>query len=216
MSRIPANRVIVFSLLTAATLFGDLYSKTLVFSDLGYPGADPRPYASGTHALFDYPAGREGESAAYLDGWLSFRLLTSFNRGALWGVGQHLTWLFALLSLAAVVGIPTWLFRYRAAQSQWLTVSLAFILGGTLGNLYDRIGLHGCVDGDGTAITAVRDFLMFTFGAFHWPVFNFADVFLVTGASMLVIHSLLPGRPPDADPAAHPSAAAPPPRSALP
>jgi len=109
-------------------------------------------------------------------------------------LGQEYTWLFAGLSLAAVVGIPVWLFGFSAARSLWLTIALALILGGTLGNLYDRIGLHGCRDAHGAPIAAVRDFLLFTFGTFHWPVFNFADVFLVTGASMLVAHSLLPVR----------------------
>ena len=64
------------------------------------------------------------------------------------------------------------------------------IMAGTLGNLYDRAGLHGLVDANGAAIYGVRDFLLFTFGNFHWPVFNFADVFLVTGAIMLGIQSL--------------------------
>jgi signal peptidase II len=192
MSRIPANRLLIFVLLTAVALTVDLYSKSVVFKDLGYPGAEPQASSLGQHERFAFPATLEGESVAYVDGWLQFRLLTSFNRGALWGVGQEYTWLFAGLSLAAVVGIPIWLFGFSAARSLWLTIALALILGGTLGNLYDRIGLHGCRDSHGAPIAAVRDFLLFTFGAFHWPVFNFADVFLVTGASMLVVHSLLP------------------------
>jgi len=195
MSRMWVSRTLIFVVLTASALSWDLFSKSVVFRDLGYPGADPQPAAQGAHTIFARPQGREGESVPYLDGWMTFRLLTSFNRGALWGVGQKYTWLFAALSLAAVVGIPTWLFAFHAARSLWLTAALSLILGGTLGNLYDRMGLHGCVDGSGDTMTAVRDFLLFTFGKFHWPVFNFADVFLVTGASMLVLHSLLPARP---------------------
>jgi signal peptidase II len=193
-SPVPFNRALVLALLAAAVLTADLYSKSKVFHDLGYPGAELRPFVFGTHSLFAHPVGQEGISVPYIDGWMTFRLLTSFNRGALWGVGQEYTWLFAALSLAAVVGIPTWLFTFRAARSLWLTVALAFILGGTLGNLYDRIGLHRCVDANGQPIVAVRDFLLFTFGTFHWPVFNFADVSLVTGAALLAIHSILPAR----------------------
>jgi len=194
MSRIPASRLLVFALLAAAVLAIDLSTKSIVFNDLGYPGAELQPTATGAHVRFAAPVAREGESKPYLDGWVTFRLLTSFNRGALWGLGQEYTWLFAALSLAAVVGIPVWLFGFSAARSLWLTIALALILGGTLGNLYDRIGLHGCRDSDGAPIAAVRDFLLFTFGTFHWPVFNFADMFLVTGASMLVGHSLLPAQ----------------------
>src|SRR5579863_10601590 len=192
MSRIPVNRLLIFIALTAAAFAGDLYAKSVIFTDLGYPGAEPVASQLGTHERFAVPAGREGESVLYVDGWVTFRLLTSFNRGALWGLGQEYTSLFAALSLAAVVGIPIWLFGFAAARSLWLTVALGFILGGTLGNLYDRMGFHRCVDINGSSICAVRDFLLFTFGGFHWPVFNLADVFLVTGAMMLVAHSVLP------------------------
>ncbi len=199
MPRIPVNRLLVFMLLTAVALTVDLSAKSVVFNDLGYPGADPQPLVSGKHDRFAFPTARDGESIPYVDGWMKFRLLTSFNRGALWGLGQEYTWLFAGLSVAAVVGIPVWLFGFAAARSLWLTVALALILGGTLGNLYDRIGLHGCRNSDGARVLAVRDFLLFTFGSFHWPVFNFADVFLVTGASMLIVHSLLPVGSPAAE-----------------
>jgi signal peptidase II len=194
LNGIPASRAVIFVLVAAVVLAGDLATKSLVFRDLGYPGTDLEPAVRGTHAVFAAQPGREGTSTAYLDGWLSFRLFTSFNRGALWGVGQQYTWLFAVLSGAAVIGIPTWLFAFRAARSWWLTIALALIWGGTLGNLYDRLGLPGCIDENGQTIAAVRDFLLFTFGTFHWPVFNVADVFLVTGAIMLVIHSLQPAR----------------------
>ncbi|HEV3298981.1 MAG TPA: signal peptidase II [Planctomycetaceae bacterium] len=189
---VPASRAVVFVLMAAMIFAADLATKSVVFRDLGYPGTDLEPVARGAHSVFAAPPGRDGTSVAYLDGWLSFRLFTSFNRGALWGVGQGYTWLFAALSTAAVIGIPTWLFGFRAARSWWLTVALALILGGTLGNLYDRIGLPDCTDENGQTVLAVRDFLLFTFGTFHWPVFNFADVSLVTGAGMLVIHSLHP------------------------
>jgi signal peptidase II len=206
---VPASRTVIFLLVAALILAGDLATKSVVFRDLGYPGTDLDPAVRGTHAVFAAPPGRDGTSIAYIDGWLSFRLFTSFNRGALWGVGQGYTWLFAALSGAAVIGIPTWLFGFRAARSWWLTVALALILGGTLGNLYDRVGLPQCIDENGQTVQAVRDFLLFTFGSFHWPVFNFADVSLVTGAAMLVIHSLQPGRSQSAETRETPSDPAP-------
>lgn len=169
MTRVPANRYLVFFLLAAAGVTGDLYSKQVVFADIGYPYKNSKPF---------------------FEGWISFRYHTSFNEGALWGVGQGYVGLFAALSCVAIAGVIYWLFVHGAAVSLWLTVSLAFIMSGTLGNLYDRLGLHGCIkpETDGPWY-AVRDFLLFTFGEFRWPVFNFADVFLVTGAVMLVVQS---------------------------
>jgi signal peptidase II len=168
MSDLPANRAIWFSAIALTGLASDLVSKQWVFGALGLPGQAP----------------------PFFEGWCSFRFYTSVNEGALWGMGQGLTWLFAALSVVAVIGVLTWLFKYGAAKSLWLTVALSLILAGTSGNLFDRLGLHGLRLPNGKSLYGVRDFLLFTFGDFNWPVFNFADVFLVIGAIMLAIHSM--------------------------
>jgi len=202
MKRVSVNRCVLFPLILCAGVSWDLLTKHVVFTDLGYPRGEPRvraPYHPGEHAIFDHPENVDGRSVPYLNGWLSFRLYTSFNYGALWGIGQGWTSLFALASFAAIVGILLWLFVFGAAESRWLTVSLAFILSGTLGNLWDRLALHGCTDMHGEPIRAVRDFLLFSFGDWHYPIFNFADVFLVTGAVMLVLQSMF-FPPPEAKP----------------
>lgn len=183
MKRAPANRCYLFVLLTGIGLYWDLYTKHVVFQDLGFPG----------------------RSSDWVYGWfddaVTFQLFTSFNEGALWGFGQGYAWAFAALSVVAIVGVIYWLFFYGAARSWWLTVSLSFVMAGTLGNLYDRLGFHQCIV-DGAVKHAVRDFLLFIFGTFPWPVFNFADVFLVTGAIMLVLQSFMPVPEHEADGAA--------------
>lgn len=170
-STLPTNRYVCFALLATSGAVVDLLSKNFVFDSLGCPGDSTW-------------------TAGFFDDWLKFRFSTSINEGALWGFGQGWTSLFAGLSFLAAVGIPVWLFKYRAAQSLWLTISLSLVMSGTLGNLYDRLGLHEMVSPTGNAIYGVRDFLLFTFGTYHWPIFNFADVFLVIGAIMLGLFSL--------------------------
>jgi len=169
MARVPASRILTFFLLAAGGFAADLASKNAIFDQLGYP---------------------DGSTGWLLDGWLKFRLYTTFNHGALWGVGQGMTWLFASLSVAAVIGVLYWLFRAGAARSWWLTVALGLITAGTLGNLWDRAGMHGIENLDGRPVFAVRDFLHVRFGDFDWAIFNLADVFLVTGAIMLGVQSL--------------------------
>ena len=157
--------------LTVVCVWWDLYSKSTVFDQLGYPRG-------------------QGPVHQWLGRLSTFQLFTSFNEGALWGVGQGLTWLFAALSVVAVVVIVYCLLKTSAGRINWLTVALCLVLSGTLGNLYDRLGLYGYMNVDtGQPYRAVRDFLLFTFGNWPWPVFNFADVFLVTGTGMLVAYS---------------------------
>ena len=177
MSRVPASRPVLFALLAGAACAVDLYSKHRVFTDLGYPGV------------------RSAWTETFFGGAVRFQLLTSFNHGALWGIGQGLSWLFAGLSVVAALGVLWWLFVAGAARSLWLTIALALVTGGALGNLYDRLGLHGCAHDaphQDEVRLAVRDFLFFHLGDYAWPIFNFADVFLVTGAVMLALQSLAP------------------------
>jgi len=167
---VPHHRYALFGAIVAAGLVLDLGSKHWVFAELGCPGQ-----AGWQWRLGDV---------------VRFTLHTNFNRGALWGFGQGWTGAFAGLSIAAVVGILYFLFRLKYARSKWLTVALAFVMAGALGNLYDRLGMHGWRDATGQPIYAVRDFLYFRFfESFDWAIFNFADSMLVTGAIMLVIHS---------------------------
>ncbi|MCH7990077.1 MAG: hypothetical protein IID46_13125, partial [Planctomycetes bacterium] len=107
MKRVPANRYIVFFLIAGLGLSWDLFSKDVVFADLGYLDPDSPPgrpivLKQGNHQLFAHPPLIEGRSKLYLDGWLKFRLFTNFNPGALWGIGQGKSWLFASLSIVAV------------------------------------------------------------------------------------------------------------------
>jgi signal peptidase II len=125
---------------------------------------------------------------------------TALNPGALFGMGGGKRLIFASLSVAALLGIITWLFIYKAARDRWLTFALGIISGGILGNLYDRLGLWhrgGLPEGMNVQYTgAVRDWILFQWKEIPlqilnpWPNFNLADSFLVVGASMLAIHAL--------------------------
>lgn len=105
------------------------------------------------------------------------------NHGALFGLGNTgLTTsngMFMAISVVAAVVIAIWSIRGSSTTDRILCCALGLILGGTLGNLFDRIVFHG-----------VRDFMYFYW--FEWPVFNFADCCLVCGAGLLVIQAIWP------------------------
>ncbi len=112
---------------------------------------------------------------------------TSVNQGALFGMGQGQGWLFAILSIIALVGICIWLFVFKAAESRWLLVAMGLVTGGIIGNLYDRLAIP---DMPGEYRGGVRDWILFKYQDYVWPNFNIADSLLVVGAVMLAIHSL--------------------------
>ncbi len=168
MPEYPRSRLVTYLLLTVLGTVADLFSKTLVFQKLG--GVFER-----TDWLLD-------------TAWVRFELQTSLNQGALWGFGQGWALWFAVLSVIAFGGINYWLFFRGAARSLSLTICLALISAGTLGNLYDRLGLHGVAfPGESKPALAVRDFLHFQFGSFDWAIFNIADCLLVVGSFALFL-----------------------------
>lgn len=100
---------------------------------------------------------------------------TSLNRGALFGMGETIgPGGFAIISIVAGLAFCYWALFGSAADSRPLSITLGAILGGIVGNLYDRLGLWG--------EQAVRDWILFRYGNFTWPNFNIADCLLVCGA----------------------------------
>lgn len=103
------------------------------------------------------------------------------NQGALFGILRDHKSLanngFAIISLLAAVAIVYWSIHKSTAGDRWLCGALGLILGGTLGNFYDRVVFNG-----------VRDFLHWNY-LFDWPVFNIADCCLVCGAALLLLQA---------------------------
>jgi signal peptidase II len=174
-------RVSVFLIIAVLGTVADLISKYLVFFYLGMPGT----YRT------DKP---ELESAYWLwDGILGFQ--TGLNEGGLFGMGQGGSFIFACLSLVAMIAVLVFLY-FIAAKSFLLTVTFGMVTAGILGNCYDRLGLHhltwhytGNGHQFGEPVYAVRDWILVMFGSFHYPNFNIADSFLVCAACLLILHS---------------------------
>ena len=113
------------------------------------------------------------------------------NRGALFGWFHDAFWgnaFFAAVSVLAAGGIVFWSTRPSMALNCLHCAALGLILAGTLGNLYDRVIFFG-----------VRDFLDFFIDDWHWPTFNFADCFLVSGACLLLMQACFSKMPATAD-----------------
>lgn len=122
-----------------------------------------------------------------------FGIQTSTNPGALFGMGSGYSWLFAIFSVVALLGIVCWLFKFGGIMDRWLTFALGLVCGGILGNLYDRVGLGYLPSYPVEIKNNVRDWILFRLEGVKffdpWPNFNIADVCLVCGAIMLFIHA---------------------------
>jgi signal peptidase II len=103
--------------------------------------------------------------------------------GILAGAGGWQRWFFLVLAGAIAVAIVFWLRSMPARGQEWLAIGLALILGGAVGNAWDRF-----IDGH------VVDYLHFHWGDAYFPAFNVADIGITTGAIMLIIDALLDGR----------------------
>jgi signal peptidase II len=93
-----------------------------------------------------------------------------------------------LFSIVALVVVSALLWRNSHSMTS-TGIGLALILGGALGNLWDRL-LNG----------RVVDFLLFYIGQYQWPAFNIADSAIVAGAGLLVIEILFVKPPAHAKP----------------
>ncbi|HVP09482.1 MAG TPA: signal peptidase II [Burkholderiales bacterium] len=111
-----------------------------------------------------------------------FNLVLVFNTGAafsfLAGAEGWQTVFFAAIAVVASIVISFLIVKNR--NKSLLCSGLALILGGALGNLYDRL-VYG----------KVVDFLDFHAAGWHWPAFNVADSAITVGAAILIVESFL-------------------------
>ena len=151
----PALRLL-YLLLAGGVFLADRLTKTLIETAL---------------ALY--------ESRVVIPGF--FHIVHVKNQGIAFGLfaespsaGKTFTLVFLSAVALAGVGYMLWTSTVRAAQQN---TALALILGGALGNLFDRVQNGGVVD-----------FLDFFVGAYHWLAFNLADSAIVVGGGLLLLH----------------------------
>jgi signal peptidase II len=117
-----------------------------------------------------------------------FRIIRTENRGAAFGLfadspSEWKVGLLILFSLVALLIISALLWKNSHSMTS-TGIGLALILGGAIGNLWDRV-----VSGH------VVDFLLFYVGQYQWPAFNLADSAIVVGAGLLVFEILFTKSP---------------------
>ena len=105
-----------------------------------------------------------------------FSITRLHNNGAAWSILEGRMIFFYIITVIAIGAI---FYFYRSSKNDFQKLSLALILAGTIGNFIDRIRLGYVVD--------FLDFIIF---GYDFPVFNVADMCLVIGCGLLIIHML--------------------------
>ena len=118
-------------------------------------------------------------SIPVIDNWFSLTYIR--NTGAAFGILAGSAAAFRLpflivFSLVAI-GFVVAMLRRLSEQETGLITALAFILGGAIDNLIDRL-----------AYGEVIDFLDFYWSGYHWPAFNVADSFITVGVAITVFY----------------------------
>lgn len=107
-----------------------------------------------------------------------FNLTLAYNKGAAFSflsdASGWQSWFFGLLAVFVCSVILVWL-KKTPREKRWINIALSLVLGGALGNLFDRM-YYG----------HVIDFLDFYISYLHWPAFNLADSAICVGAIMLL------------------------------
>lgn len=107
----------------------------------------------------------------------NFNLTMVWNEGVSFGMlGGMGIWPLVILAMSIVAIFAVWMMK---STSKFESISLAFVIGGAIGNVIDRFRFG-----------AVADFFDVYVGTYHWPAFNIADSAITIGVVMLVIHGL--------------------------
>ena len=118
------------------------------------------------------------DTSVYLNDFLNFDLI--WNTGIGFGLLKSNTALFYNL-ISILIGLVVIILFFLALRSKSFDkIIYSIIIGGALGNLYDRIFFG-----------AVPDFIDFHIGDFHWFVFNVADIFISIGVIIMILSEFM-------------------------
>ncbi|MBW1715608.1 MAG: signal peptidase II [Deltaproteobacteria bacterium] len=113
-----------------------------------------------------------------------FDLVLVHNSGMAFGIlgrsGPGAALCLLLGAIIAAIVVIFFFFYWTKKNQKWLTVGLALILGGAVGNLVDRVRFG-----------YVIDFLDFSVKDYHWPAFNLADSAVTIGTLWLLLNLIL-------------------------
>lgn len=108
-----------------------------------------------------------------------FNMVMVWNQGVSFGMfnngGAVMVWLLSAVALVIAVGFYIWM---RKAHSALMKTALALVIGGAIGNVWDRLRFH-----------AVADFFDFHIAGYHWPAFNIADAAISIGMILFLLDS---------------------------
>jgi len=116
-----------------------------------------------------------------------FTLTKVENSGAFLSLGDNMPYIFRLIILTGLpllfLGYGLYFLFAKRNLPMSMQIALCFLIGGGIGNLYDRI-VHG----------SVTDFMHMDFYLFQTGVFNFADISIMIGVGILLFQSIRSNR----------------------
>jgi signal peptidase II len=105
-----------------------------------------------------------------------FNICHTVNTGVVFGLFPGMPSVFAVLTVIAIIVLIGLVWSLDHSVSLVQFASYGLLIGGAIGNLVDRVRLHG-----------VTDFLDFYIGRHHWPAFNVADSAVCVGVALLLL-----------------------------
>ena len=158
--RFDVQRLLLWLIVSAVVVILDQWTKALALAHLEY--GQPVKLLPVLNMTLQYNTGAAFSFLSDAGGWQR--------------------WFFSAVAIVVSLGICVWLARLPR-EEKLLALSLSLILGGAIGNLWDRLLLGHVVD-----------FISVHYQRWYFPTFNVADSAVTVGAILMILDAILQGR----------------------
>lgn len=129
----------------------------------------------------------EFQEITIIDGF--FSIYSTRNNGAAWSM-QIPYWILILITVVAIGAFIYFSRKIDYRKQKWLTATIGLMMGGTLGNFIDRLFYPEHLVVDMLSFTLYYPNFKDGWSTYLFPIFNFADSFLVVGVIMFIVYIL--------------------------